>query len=62
MSAMQSKPLNIPFTVLDHDTVSHVVFLDDHMKIKSIFRAILWPGIIYGSFDLNGGLCGNVNA
>lgn len=59
---MQSKPLNIPFAVLDHEAMSRVVFLDDHMKIKSIFRAILLPGIIYGSFDLNGGLCGNVNA
>lgn len=36
-------------------------FLDDHMKIQSIFRAILLPGIIYGTFDLNGGLCDDVN-
>lgn len=37
-------------------------FLDDHMKIQSIFRAILLPGIIYGTFDLNGGLYDDVNA
>lgn len=34
------------------------------MKIQSIFRSILLPVItlIYGTFDLNGGLCDDVNA
>lgn len=59
---MQSKPFNIPFAVMDHEAMSHVFFLDEHMKIQSIFRAVLLPGIIYGNFDLNGGFCDNVNA
>lgn len=41
--------------------MSHVVFLDDHMKLQSIFRAVLLPGIISGTFDFSGGLCDDVN-
>lgn len=58
---MQSKPLNFSSAVLDHKAMSHVVFLDDHMKLQSIFRAVLLPGIISGTFDFSGGLCDDVN-
>lgn len=59
--ALQSKPLNIPllFRTLRQWAMC---FFDDHMKIQSIFRAILLPGIISRTSDLNGELCVRVNA